>query len=161
MGALPSELVYAVQDLHDLFQRHNPLGGYRHGLFHDPPAPRPQFPRHALPLLRRACELARGVGCLLASGLPEAALALAGALWQAHVDLERALAGEGWREPEYYSYLASELARDPADGGVLSEAYRLFGEVLAVQLDLLAGYTGEGEGAALRQRVAMLRRKLQ
>ncbi len=160
VGALPSELVYAVQDLYDLFQRHNPLGGYRYSLFHDAPAPEPAWPAAAAAGQRAALTLARGVSCLLASGLPEAALALTGALWQSQLSLERALAGSHWREPEYYRYLTAELARPGAGETAAEEAYRLFGEVLAVQLDLIAQLEAPAERAALHQRVAQLRRQL-
>jgi hypothetical protein len=161
MAALASELVYTVQDLYDLFQRHNPLGGFRHSLFHETPTPKAALPPAVAADCRLAYSLARGVSCLLANGLPEAALALAAALWRHVREQERVLVGDSWREPDYYRFLTAEFAQPASDeASTPSQAYCMFGEVLAVQLDLLALWLEEQEGAALRQRVARLRREL-
>ena len=156
---LPASLVYAVQDLYDLYQRHAPGGPYRHGLFGEASGSgQAQLPGAASSRLAHANELARGVSCLLAASLPAAALATTAALWSAVRALERELAGDGYCEPEYYAFLSSELERE-AGPGALATAYRLFGEVLAVLLDVCAHHLG-ADDAALPQRVAKLRRGL-
>jgi hypothetical protein len=160
VAALASELVYTVQDLYDLFQRHNPLGGYRHSLFHDTAAPARSVPPEQAEGCRLAYSLARGVSCLLANDLPEAALALVAELWRQVLRQEQAQAGADWREPEYYRFLSAELSQPATGDGARADAYRLFGEVLAVQLDNLAAWLEGADGTPLRQRTACLRREL-
>jgi hypothetical protein len=145
-------LLSAVQDLHDLYQRLSPSGPYRLALFHDQDAAGgagldalPQASANALLAAAPGIDLCvRAISCLLANHLAPASapvcielLRRIERLWQ--------LLKPGQRSPEYFGYLARELFAQRGEEGAEPEllaqrtarAYRIFGEVLAIYLDLL------------------------
>jgi len=152
MKQLPYELVSAVQDLYDLYTRLGPRGPYRLSLFSDPAEVDESWPPLVKQHASRLDELTRGVSCLLANDLAQAAAPVTGELWQGIRELARELAGSAWRQPAYFGFLTYELTR-PAHLDT-SDAYRLFGEVLAVYLELLCELRPAMEveyGARIRQ----------
>lgn len=135
MPALPIELLGAVQDLFALYTRHGPRGPYRHSLFGDQAEAAAEWPA---PVRQRAVALdsmIRGVSCLLANELAAAAPPLLGSLWRTVRHLARQLPVGATGEPAYYRFLTVEV--DKLDAAGPQDAYRLFGEILAVYLDLL------------------------
>lgn len=156
MAAVPYELICAVQDLYELYSRFGPRGPYRMQLFHD------QLPAHASwpPAVRQRSAkldvLIRGASCLLANDLAPAALPVAGELWQQVRALEHELGLAPHPAPQYYAYLAHELAHAPREA---QAAYRLFGEVLAVYMDVLCLAHGE-TAEAVGERIPALRRRI-
>jgi hypothetical protein len=131
----PIELLGAVQDLFALYTRHGPRGPYRHSLFGEQAEAAAEWPQ---PVRERAVALdsmIRGVSCLLANELASAVPPLLSSLWRSVRQLARQLPAGTGREPAYYRFLTVEVnnlaATSPAD------IYRLFGEVLAVYLDVL------------------------
>lgn len=159
MERLSYELLAAVQDLHELLQRHSLSGPQRHSLFHDaddrstvwPPAVEQQGPELEL--------LLRGAGCLLANGLAPAALPLLCDLLPGLRRLDEELSGplaEGVRQ--YYGLLERELGLGLGGDGA-ARAYYLCGELLALYLDLLCVARPELH-AQLGAQVLALRRRL-
>lgn len=131
----PYNLICAVQDLHDLYQRAAPTGPYRLPLFAGEALPEAQLPE---PLQQQAAYLdglVRGATCLLANQLAPAALPVIAQLWRGVQLLEQRQGLLAEPAPEYYAFLTRELAGVEADAE--SQAYRLLGEVLAVYLDVL------------------------
>jgi hypothetical protein len=153
--AAPYQLVCAVQDLYDLYLRLAPTGPYRLPLFAGAAAPAPVLPAGMREQALRLDALARGVTCLLANKLPLAALPVAAEMWRGVQLLERTLAPSAG-VPQYYAYLTRELAQ--AEDDAERQAYRLFGEVLAVYLDVLrlAGLPGAAGGTAAVQHLRCL-----
>jgi hypothetical protein len=135
--AVPYQLLCAVQDMYDLYTRIAPAGPYRLTLFHDPPYVATQLAAPLRARLKRVDALIRGVSCLLGSGLCPAAMPVIAELWAETRAVERAWLQSTGAEPPYYGYVSKELLARSADGA--DAAYRLFGEVLAVLLDVLAG----------------------
>jgi hypothetical protein len=129
------QLAGAVQDLYDLYVRMSPGGAYRLGILSEPHEPSASWPPALGARIARIDALIRGASCMLANKLPEAALPVVDALWRSTRAFERGLAGSRWREPAYYRFLAHELAS--MDGADSASIWRLFGEVLAVYLDVL------------------------
>lgn len=125
----------AVQDLFALYTRHGPRGPYRHSLFGDQAEAAAEWPapvrQHAVAL----DSMIRGVSCLLANELAAAAPPLLGSLWRSVRLLARRLSAGAPREPAYYRFLTIEISNLDAAGR--HDIYRLFGEVLAVYLDIL------------------------
>ena len=157
MPTPPIELLGAVQDLFALYTRHGPRGPYRHSLFGEQAEAAAEWPA---PVRERAVALdvmIRGVSCLLANELAAAAPPLLGSLWRSVRQLARRLSAGAPHEPAYYRFLTIEVNNLDATGP--SDVYRLFGEVLAVYLDILFASRPE-----LRQddggQVARLRRLL-
>lgn len=131
------EIVAAVKDLYDLYSRINPRGPYRLSLFGETNADERELPEAMRHHGRRLDALIRGAGCLLGNDLPDAALAVTVALWRELRRMEQELAGGAlWCEPVYYGFLTHDLA--VADGEDSSLVYKLFGEVLAVYLDIIS-----------------------
>ena len=138
--AVPYELISAVQDLYDLYQRIGPAGHYKLSLFHNSQPVGQTWPEPVQLHAPRLDELARGVSCLLANGLIQPAPPVCGELWRGVLILEGALRPDPGPLPEYYRYLSRELSKPgPAKA---HSVYRLFGEVLAVYLDVLAAAQG-------------------
>jgi len=156
MQSLSIALVDAVQDLYDLYLRLAPIGPYRMELFHERKDPGAEWPEQ----LRRAAlgidTLLRGASCLLANQLAPASIPLCAGVLKELRRLRMEL-GESGPEPEYYNYLGYELTR--RGDGSNAMAYRLFGEVLALYLDLLCIY---GPPGALEHlpRISLLRSAL-
>lgn len=144
MKQLPYELVSAVQDLYDLYTRQGPRGPYRLSLFSDPNEIAADWPAAVQAHAERLDELARGVSCLLANNLDAAALPVIAEFWRSVCGLERELAGASWQQPAYYYFITQELRK--TSGAMPSTAYRLFGEVLAVYLDILCAQRPDFEG---------------
>ena len=130
MKQLPYELVSAVQDLYDLYMRMGPRGPYRLSLFSDPSEIDADWPPAVQTHAVRLDELARGVSCLLANDLDSSALPVIAEFWRGVVALEKEITGSAWHLPVYYIFISRELKRQ--DGATVAAAYRLFGEVLAV-----------------------------
>ena len=153
----PIELLGAVQDLFALYTRHGPRGPYRHSLFGEQAEAAAEWPTPVRQHAAALDVLIRGVSCLLANELAAAAPPLLGSLWRSVRRLARRLSTGAQREPAYYRFLTSEIGSLDASGP--GDVYRLFGEVLAVYLDLLLASRPE-----LRQdhggQVARLRRLL-
>ena len=141
MAEKPSfQVIGAVQDLNDLYNRINPRGPYRMSLFSEAAAVGEEWPQPFHAKGGRIDVLIRGVSCLLANDLAESAWPVAAELWNSIVQLEGELAPAGWRAPDYYQFLARELSRPVAKGGKI---YQLFGEVLAVYLDIICAVRGD------------------
>jgi len=157
MKQLPFELVSAVQDLYDLYMRLGPRGPYRLSLFSDPAQVDESWPSPVKRDAPRFDELARGVSCLLANDLPDAATPVIAELWRGIRSLARELAESDWRQPAYFAFITHELAR-PALVNT-SEAYRLFGEILAVYLELICELR-PAQGLDYGARIRQLRRTL-
>ncbi len=123
-----------MQDLYDLYQRIAPCGPYRLPLFSQEPAVAHSIPQPVRDQAQPLDALIRGVSCLLANQFPDAALPVIAELWR-QVQSAEALWLPGNPPAAYYTFLTRELhAREP---DAAEQAYRLFGEVLAVYLDLL------------------------
>jgi hypothetical protein len=149
-------LMDAVQDLYDLYQRASPCGPYRLPLFSDIERGDERVPQALRDAAQRIDTLVRGAGCLLANHLAPAALPLISALWRSVQEFEvRWLPSSS--QPAYYGFLTRELAVTEDDAAL--QAYRLFGEVLAVYLDVLAAKGLPGT-VGLAQAVLALRRAL-
>lgn len=153
MKPAPFTVIAAVKDLYDLYTRINPRGPYRLSLFGDTAGISADWPAPLQDRAARLDGLIRGVGCALGNDLAVAGLAVTVALWGDVRRLEQEVsAGLRWREPAYYRFLTHELAQ--CDGSDPGQVYRLFGEVLAVYLDIICdmrpGYRGE-YGALVRQ----------
>jgi hypothetical protein len=155
----PYPLIAAVQDLHDLWLRFAPSGPYRHELFHDQPEPEPEWPRLLRQRSPRLELLLRGAGCLLGNNLAPAALPVLRELLPGLQALEVALVGPPQAEvAAYYALLSREL--EATDGGdAVARAYFLFGELLALYLDVLCLARPELR-ASLGVQTTALRRKL-
>jgi hypothetical protein len=156
MSAPPYTLILAVQDLYDLYLRLAPAGPYRMELFHDRQEPGAGWPDGLRGSARRLELLVRGVSCLLANQLAPASFALTGRLLSEVRALHRELDGMQ-TEPEYYRYLDFEVQQAEALDATL--AYRLFGEVLSLYLDLLCVY-GPPEAGDHLTRISQLRSAL-
>jgi hypothetical protein len=145
-------LLSAVQDLHDLYQRLSPAGPYRLALFHDQESPA-GLDAETLPASSAQAMLAaapgidlcvRAISCLLANHLAPASAPVCLELLRRIERLWQAL-NPGQRPPVYFGYLARELfaqrGEEGADPQLIEQrstrAYRMFGEVLAIYLDLL------------------------
>jgi hypothetical protein len=156
VASVPYELICAVQDLYELYSRFGPRGPYRMQLFHDQAPAHASWPAAVRQRSARLDTLIRGASCLLANDLAPAALPVAGELWQEVCALERELGLAQTPQPGYYTYLSQDLAHAPREA---QAAYRLFGEVLAVYLDVLSlahRETAEAVGTripTLRQRI--------
>jgi len=157
MKQLPFELVCAVQDLYDLYMRLGPRGPYRLSLFSDPAEVDKTWPEQVQRRAPRLDELARGVSCLLANDLAIAAAPLIGELWRAIRTLHAELAGPAWHQPAYFSFITYELAR--TEEVAATDAYRLFGEVLAVYLELICELRPDS-GEQYGERIMQIRRAL-
>lgn len=157
MQQLPFELVCAVQDLYDLYTRLGPRGPYRLSLFSDPAEVDETWPEPVQRHGQRLDELARGVSCLLANDLGGAAAPLIREFWRSVRALHAELAGPSWRQPAYFAFITHELSRPAAVP--VRQAYRLFGEVLAVYLELICELRPDGTGQ-LDGRIPQLRRAL-
>lgn len=158
MNPVPFEVIAAVKDLYDLYSRINPRGPYRLSLFGDQGEVGTDWPPPLQARANRLDELIRGVGCSLANDLAAPALAVTAALWNDIRRLEQELTGSRQRgEPEYYRFLTREL--DQSAGSDQCQVYRLFGEVLAVYLDIICvlrpGY-GTEYGALVNQLRALI-----
>ena len=163
---VPFELVGAVQDLYDLYLRQGPAGPYRMELFHD----QVEEPRKWPEALRKEAQLLdrviRGVSCLMANDLAEAALPLIAEVWRGVRRIEKRALRRSGKDPAYYNYISFELsigipqpeAGEAVDRNqLISKAYFLFGEVIAVYLDAIATVRGDEE---LTVQVSQLRGKL-
>jgi len=128
-------MIGAVQDLFDLHNRLCPHGPYRLSLFADREMITDEWPVALREHAPRLDTLIRGVSCLLANDLSTAALPLTISLWETVQEMERVIAGSAWRRPEYYQFLSEDLHCNIV--GTQADAYRLFGEVLAIYLDIL------------------------
>ncbi|MBN2081891.1 hypothetical protein JW859_06735 [bacterium] len=147
-------LVGAVQDLYDLYLRIGPQGPYRLSLFSDPAEISADWPAPVQASAARIDQLARGVSCLLANDLAAAAPAVIAELWREVRRLEAQLNAPGWHEPGYYGFLTDELR-----GGRQLEspqAYRYFGEVLSIYLEIICGLR-DGAQADYLVRIQRLR----
>jgi len=155
MGPVPPAfpLLDAVQDLYDLYQRVTPCGPYRLPLFAETERGAEHVPQALREAAGRIDTLLRGASCLLANHLAPAALPLIAAVWRSVQEFEARFL-PGFSQPEYYSFLTRELAM--AEDDAASQAYRLFGEVLAVYLDVIAAMQLPGT-AGLAQAVTALR----
>lgn len=123
-----------MQDLYDLYQRIAPCGPYRMPLFQQEQAADPPVPPAVRGQAQLLDTLLRGVSCLLANQLPDAALPVIAEVWRRVQALEAAWL-PGTQPAAYYAFLTRELqAREP---DTARQACRLFGEVLAVYLDVL------------------------
>lgn len=156
---MPYPLLAAVQDLHELLQRHSLSGPLRHSLFHDAEDRARDWPplvnEHGPPLEL----LLRGAGCLLANGLAAAALPLLRELLPRLRELDGLLSGplaEGVKQ--YYALLERELAHG-LSGDAAGRAHYLCGELLALYLDLLC-VARPALHATLGAQVLSLRRRL-
>lgn len=152
---VPYALVCAVQDLYSLHQQLSPAGPYRLALFHEQPArqaARPELSRRA----QQLDVLVRAAGTLLGSQLSAAVKPIAVELWQGVRRLWRDCAGAQASEPQRFRALSAELLTLGWEAPP-SAIYRLYGEVLAEYLALLAGLQPATDGdwparvAALRQ----------
>jgi len=148
-------LICAVSDLYDIYTRVNPRGPYRHTLFHDPAQTTADWPAQIMDQAGELEELIRGISCLLANGMGRPALPVITALWQRIIRLERQLAGQSWQMPAYYRYIQREMQQTPAEP--TTAAYYLFGEVLAIYIDILCE-TQPTKLADIQERVSALRR---
>jgi hypothetical protein len=127
-------LLCAVQDLYDLYLRIAPCGPYRLPLFQQEPAAASIVPPGVSERAQPLDALIRGVSCLLANQLPDAALPVIAELWR-QVQAVEALWLPGGQPAAYYAFLTRELhTREP---DTAAQACRLFGEVLAVYVDVL------------------------
>lgn len=158
MKQLPFELVCAVQDLYDLYLRLGPRGPYRLSLFSDPAEVDETWPEPVQRQAPRLDELARGVSCLLANDLARAAPPLIREMWRAVLDLEAEVAGPGWHQPAYFAFISHELSRP--DRVAARDAYRLFGEVLAVYLEVVCELRPAADGGEYGERIRQLRHAL-
>lgn len=156
MAAVPYQLICAVQDLYELYSREGPRGPYRMQLFHDQAQVAAHWPAAVQASAADLDLLIRGASCLLANDLAAAALPVAAELWRRVQELERSLGLAASPIPQYYAYLTGELRYAPRTPEL---AYRLFGEVLAVYLDVL-GLAQPTLAAVLRPRLKQLRRAL-
>ncbi len=163
MKPVPYFLVCAVQDLHDLYQRINPTGPYRMELFHDSPPvekPVPSGLRHIAPELD---TMIRGVSCLLASNLTIPAIPVIRSIWKLVRGIHGSVTMPGGAVPAYYEYMTHELDQiqdtlgtAARDENTDARVYQLFGEVLAVYLDLLDAMRNPGQDS-IRSRIDALR----
>ena len=147
-------LLGAVQDLYDLYLRIGPHGPYRLSLFSAPAEVGQGWPEPVRASAGRIDQLARGVSCLLANDLAAAAPAVIGELWREVRRLEGRLNGPGWREPAYYDFVTHELLSN--SGPDSSRAYRLFGEVLSIYLEIICGLR-DGDRTDYLTRIQRLR----
>jgi hypothetical protein len=145
-----------VQDLYALYTRFGPAGPHRCELFHDAPTAGEGWPPQLLEQAGELDELLRSAACLLANNLSSGVPPVLLRLWQSVRQLERGLSPASAAEPEYYRYLQRDLESATAGPAL---AYRLFGEVLAVYLDVLS-CAHPPFGRQLGGRVAPLRRAL-
>lgn len=157
MPSLPIELLGAVQDLCALYTRLGPRGPYRHSLFGEQAATAPDWPGSVRQSAARLDELIRGVSCLLANDLAAAAPPLLRTLWRAVRELAQQLAPAGWRRPAYYRFLTLEM--EGLRAADTQAVYRLYGEVLAIYLDLLCACR-PAQLSEYGPRVGQLRRQL-
>lgn len=146
----------AVQDLYDLYQRACPCGPYRLPLFGDAERGDGRVPQALRDDAGRIDTLLRGASCLLANHLAPAALPLIAAVWRGVQEFEARWL-PGFSQPAYYSFLTRELAT--AEDDPAWQAYRLFGEVLAIYLDVFAAKGLPGTDG-LAQSVVALRKVL-
>lgn len=154
---VPYALVCAVQDLYSLHQQLSPAGPYRLALFHEQPArgsARPELARRT----RQLDLLVRAAGTLLGSQLSPAVKPIAVELWLGVRRLWREAAGAGEAEPARFKVLSSALLSLGWEAPP-SAIYRLYGEVLAEYLALLAAQQPEADGD-WPARVAALRSAL-
>jgi len=126
-------VIGAVKDLSDLYNRINPRGPYRISLFANASEVGADWPAPFHQNGERIDTLIRGVGCLLANDLADAAWPVTADLWRSIQQLERELI-DNWSRPDYYRFLTRDLERTGQKGDGI---YRLFGEVLAVYLDII------------------------
>jgi hypothetical protein len=167
-------LLSAVQDLYDLYQRLSPAGPYRLALFHDQESGGADeftaLPHNAAQLMQAAAPALdlriRAVSCLLANHLAPATGPLSEDLLRQVFRLW-AVVNPGVEPPGYFDYLLGELKRQAPwaalDAAALAQqtalAYRRFGEVLALYLDVLCDARGDSAGANA-QRISALRAEL-
>lgn len=133
MEKLDSKLILAVQDLYDIYQQVSPAGPHRNSLLSAPPEPDRDWPAIVAGVAGVLDTLIRGTSCLLANDLAGATPPLLSALWRRITRLDRDLSPPP--PPAYYLYLEREIGTLTAGNG--RGCYRLFGEVLAVYLDIL------------------------
>lgn len=151
---MPYSLISAVQDLHDMYTRSNPAGPFRLALFHDSLPSALHWPVPVAASAAHIDTLIRGISCLLGNDLAEAALPVIAALWKDVLRLSGEMHSDVQPTAEYYRFLTYEMFRPAGDPAQL--AYRLFGEVLAAYLFVLAG-ASQQELPGLRSRVEKLR----
>ena len=128
MQQIPFELISAVQDLQALLQRVVP--GEQHsrvGRAGD---------------RERVWQLFKGAECLLSNSQPVSAVCLMGQCWGLFKEGAWRAAGLS-EEPEYFRYISYELLSYGSSSMV--DAYRLYGEVASLYLDMLikSGETGD------------------
>ncbi|MCB1217122.1 hypothetical protein KDL44_07000 [bacterium] len=157
MQRVPYSLISAVQDLHEMYTRSSPAGPFRLELFHDSLPRDPRWPAPVAASASHIDALIRGISCLLGNNLAEGALPVIAALWKAVLRLSGEMHSDVQPTAEYYRFLSYEMIRPPGDPAQL--AYRLFGEVLAAYLFVLADAT-QLELPSLRSRVEKLRRQI-
>jgi len=145
------ELICAVRDLYEIYINLAPGGPYRLALFSDAATDPPPGPTAYTENLTRCDGLIRAVGCLLANQLAAFSAPLMAALWG---DVRR-LHAQVFRpqpRPLYFRFLDHESSRVQF---AEEEAYRVFGEVLVVYIDVLARLLPE-HAAGLLDRVSVL-----
>lgn len=100
-------------------------------------------------------HLLKGAECLLSNSMPVAAMCVLGQCWARIKERAWIAAGLG-QEPEYFRFITYELGEFGSAG--MGDAYRIYGEVISLYLDMLAR-TSEAGGIE-PGRVAEIRRKL-
>lgn len=154
---VPYSLISAVQDLHEMYTRSSPAGPFRLELFHDALPRDPKWPAPVAASATHIDALIRAISCLLGNNLAEGALPVIAALWKAVLRLSGEMHSDVQPTAEYYRFLSYEMIRPPGDPSQL--AYRMFGEVLAAYLFVLADAT-QLQVPSLRSRVEKLRRQI-
>jgi hypothetical protein len=145
------ELICAVRDLYEIYINLAPGGPHRLALFSDAATDPPPGPTAYAELLTRCDGLIRAVGCLLANQLAAFSGPLMAALWGDVRRLHAQVFGNRPRPP-YFRFLDHETAHTQL---AEDEAYRVFGEVLAVYVEVLARLLPEHD-AGMLDRVSAL-----
>ncbi len=140
-----------------MYTRTSPAGPFRMQLFHDALPRDPHWPVPVAASATHIDNLIRGISCLLGNNLAEPALPVIAALWKAVLRLSTEMHSDVQPTAEYYRFLSFEMIRPAGDPTHL--AYRLFGEVLAAYLFVLADAT-RLELPSLRSRVEKLRQQI-
>lgn len=137
-----------------MYTRTNPAGPFRMELFHDSLPSAVQWPVPVAASAQHIDTLIRGISCLLGNNLAAAALPVIASLWKDVLRLSSEMHSDVQPTAEYYRFLSYEMFRPPGDPAQL--AYRLFGEVLAAYLFVLADAT-QLNLPSMRSRVEKLR----
>jgi len=140
-----------------MYTRTNPAGPFRLELFHDTLPSTVQWPARVAASAGYIDTLIRGISCLLGNNLAQASLPVIASLWKEVLRLSAEMGSDVQATAEYYRFLSYEMFRPPGDPAQL--AYRLFGEVLAAYLFVLADAT-QLNLPGMRSRVEKLRMQI-